>query len=272
MGVRRRKSLRITQPELNTTAAEHTHMQPSRVELAVLNNTRWYEAMFEAHGLACEVDGRVWLSHQTPPPFHSNLVVLSPGTTQTEVEAYVSELGRSLHTGGWSLKDSYACLDLHSLGFTQLFQAEWMWRDPHPSEAGNAASRLAWSKVRTATELLEWEDAWSDDSMNDKAAHRMRQFPGQLLVSPDHAFFAGRLEGQVVAGGIANRSPGVVGLSNVFSSQAFAEEAWNALVTCIAAAFPNVPLVGYERGADLQLANGVGFVPIGALRVWRRAG
>lgn len=202
-------------------------MPPSRVELAVLNNTRWYEAMFEAHGLACEVDGRVWLSHQTPPPFHSNLVVLSPDTTQTDVEAYVSELGRRLPTGGWSLKDSYACLDLHSLGFTQLFQAEWIWRDPHPSEARNAAPRLAWAKVRTATELLEWEDAWSG---------------------------------------------GVVGLSNVFSSQAFSEEAWNALVTCIAAAFPNVPLVGYERGADLQLAKGAGFVPIGALRVWRREG
>ena len=247
-------------------------MQPSRVELAVLNNTRWYEALFEAHGLACEVDGWVWRSHQTPPPFHSNLVVLSSGTTQTEVEAYVSDLRRRLHTGRWFVKDSYACLDLHSLGFTQLFQAEWIWRDPHPLEARNAAPRLAWTKARTAAELLEWEDAWSSDSMNDKAVYRARQFPGRLLASPDHAFFAGRLEGRVVAGGIANRSPGVVGLSNVFSSQAFSAEAWTALVTCIAAAFPNAPLVGYERGADLQLAIGAGFVPIGTLRVWRCEG
>jgi hypothetical protein len=121
-------------------------MPPSRVELAVLNNTRWYEAMFEAHGLACEVDGQVWLSHQTPPPFHSNLVVLSPDTTQTDVEAYVSELGRRLPTGGWSLKDSYACLDLHSLGFTQLARSA-----PIRSAQRGASSCLGKGEDRNGT-------------------------------------------------------------------------------------------------------------------------
>jgi hypothetical protein len=245
-------------------------MQPSRVELAVLNNVRWYEAMFDAHGLASEVDGRVWMSHQTPPPFHSNLVVLSPGTSQAEIEAYVSELAKVPRPGGWSMKDSYACLDLSSLGFSQLFQAEWIWRDPLQAAPGTTASGLAWARVTTVTELIDWEDAWSGDARNDSASRSARQFPERLLASPDHAFFAGRLDGKVVAGGIANRSPGVVGLSNVFSPQAFSYETWDALVTCVSAAHPNTPLVGYERGADLALAKGVGFVPIGALRIWCR--
>lgn len=246
-------------------------MQLSRVELAVLNNTRWYEAIFRAHGLASEVDGRVWLSHETPPPFHSNLVVLSRGTSQTEVEAYVADLATVPRPGGWSLKDSYASLDLSSLGFTQLFQAEWIWRDPLPAGPPKATSGLVWAQVTTAAELLEWEGAWSGDARNDAAARRTRQFPESLLESPDHAFFAGRLDGRVVAGGIANRSPGVAGLSNVFSPPAFSKSTWSALVTCISTLLPHTPLVGYERGADLQLAREVGFVPIGALRVWCRA-
>jgi len=248
-----------------------SEMQPSNVELAVLNNTRWYEGMFAAHGLAWKVDGRVWLSHETPPAFHSNLVVLAAATTQFEVEAYVHEIERIPRAAGWSIKDSYACLDLVPLGFTPLFDAEWIWRDAGQAEPRSAPHSLAWSRVTTAAELQAWEGAWWGDARNDAAPQRAQQFPYSLLASADHAFFAGWLDGRIIAGGIANRSPGVVGISNLFSPAAFAQEAWAALVACIGAAFPNMPLVGYERGADLQLARRAGFEPIGKLCVWQRA-
>jgi hypothetical protein len=240
----------------------------SRVELAVLNNTRWYEAIFDAHELASEVDGRVWLSRQTPPPFHSNLVVLSPTTSQSDIEVHVAKLGKLPLPKGWSLKDSYACLDLSSLGFARLFTAEWIWRDPLHTAPRGETSRLAWTRVSGAAELAKWEAAWAGDARNDSAARMKRQFPERLLNNPDFAFFAGRLDGRIIAGGVANNSPEVVGLSNVFSPQAFSQEAWSSLVTCLSSAFPDMPLVGYERDADLMQAKGVGFEPIGALRVW----
>lgn len=245
-------------------------MALSRVELAVLNNTCWYEAVFEAHGLPNEGDELVWLSHGSPPPFHSNLVVRSPSASQSDVEGYVRELDKVPRPAGWSLKDSYACLDLSSLGFSELFRAEWIWRDPLEPATHAVTSRLVWSRVATATELVEWEVAWAQDVRNESAARTARQFPDRLLASPDHAFYAGRLRGKVVAGGIANRSPGVVGLSNLFAIAACAEETWTALVSCVCAAFPGMPLVGYERGDALDLAKGVGFEPIGALRIWHR--
>lgn len=247
-------------------------MSLSKVELAVLNNIRWYEAMFAAHGLASQTDGRVWRSHETPPPFHSNLVVLSPTTTQADIEAYAADIESAPRPAGWSLKDSHSRFDLAALGFSVLFEAEWIWRDPGPAVAGSSSSRLSWVKLTTPSSLAEWERAWCGDARNEAGASRARQFPDSLLASPDHAFFAGLLEGKVLAGGIANRSPGVVGLSNVFSPPELLEESWAALVRALSAAFPGAPIVGYERGADLSLAKAAGFAAIGQLRLWCRPG
>ena len=169
------------------------------------------------------------------------------------------------------MKDSYASLDLSSRGFTQLFEAEWIWRDPLQPTTCKAGASLAWARIGSGAELIEWEDAWSGDATNRSEPRVTRQFPDSLLSSPDNLFFAGRLDGKVAAGGIANRSPGVVGLSNTFSAADFAEETWAALVSCASAAFPNTPLVGYERDAELQLATSAGFAPIGPLRVWCRS-
>jgi hypothetical protein len=245
-------------------------MSLSRVERAVLNNTRWYEAMFAAHGLPSVTDERVWRSLAIPPPFHSNLVVLSPKTIRADIEAYAAQIEAQPRPTGWSLKDSYACLDLAALDFSVLFDAHWIWRDPVPADAAPLNSRLSWTRLATPASLAEWEQAWSGDTRNETEGLQVRQFPDRLLGSPDHAFFAGRLDGKVVAGGIANRSPGAVGLSNLFAPPEFADETWRALATSISLAFPGVPIVGYERGADLNIAASAGFVPIGKLRVWCR--
>jgi hypothetical protein len=247
-------------------------MSLSRVELAVLNNVRWYGAMFDAQGLTSKVDGRAWRSLQTPPPFHSNLVVVSAATTQAEVDAFVSEIRNHRQPAGWSLKDSYDCLDLQPLGFTRLFEAEWIWRDPRPLAVVGGDRRLAWQVVSTDAELLEWEIAWWGDARNETGPAKARQFPLRMLKSPDHVFFAGRLEGRLVGGGIANRSPGVVGLSNLFAPEAFAQDCWNDLVDGIGTRFPGMPIVGYERDADLQRALAAGFRTVGKLCVWRCAG
>jgi hypothetical protein len=242
-------------------------MTRTKLELAVLNNVHWYQAMFAAHGLASHTDARVWRSCETPPRFHSNLVVLSPATRQADVEGCIAEIGPRL-ARGWSLKDSYACLDLTALGFAQLFQASWIWRDAQAIGAVQAATRLTWARVASPRQLADWERAWSGDPGNAHPASASRQFPDRLLGSADHGFFAGMAEGRVVAGGIANRSPGVVGLSNVFSPPALANETWSAMLSGLATAFPGLPVVGYERGADLQLAQDLGFESLGALRVW----
>lgn len=242
----------------------------AKTELAILNNICWYQAMFAAHGLASQTDGLVWCSHETPPPFHSNLVVRSPAATQADIERHAADIEQHPRPTGWSLKDSHACLDLSALGFSMLFQAEWIWREPSAPVVAPPGSRLSWARMTTPAHLAAWERAWSGDTRNETEDHHPTQFPISLLSSPDHAFFAGLLDGRIVAGGIANRSPGAVGLSNVFAPPEFLDETWAALVEALSAAFPGTPIVGYERNADLEAAKGAGFATAGSLRVWCR--
>lgn len=266
----RRRGHRARPDTRSTHDPTEASLEPAKTRLAVLNNIRWYEAMFDAHDLAHETDGSVWLSQAHPPAFHSNLVVRSPAVSQTELQAYAAGLEKEPRPPGWSLKDSFARFDLTTCGFAQLFEAQWIWRDPGKPRADAPSAELEWMRVSTATELQAWEAAWWGDLPNASAGRVNRQFPDGLLSSHEHLFLAGKLDGRVVAGGIANGSPGVVGISNLFSPAPFAQEAWDAIAAHVAAAFPNTPLVGYERGADLERACRAGFEPVGSLRVWCR--
>jgi hypothetical protein len=64
----------------------------------------------------------------------------------------------------------------------------------------------------------------------------------------------------------AHRGDGVVGLSNF----AGPDEGWPGAVAAVAAAFPGLPVVGYEHGDALRVALDHGARPLGPLRVWVR--
>jgi hypothetical protein len=243
-------------------------MKPSKIELAVLNNVHWYEALFSAHGISFETDQWVWVSHGKPPPFHSNLVVLSRNATQGQIEPYLHQIASTPRPGGWSMKDSYACLDLVPLGFSELFEANWIWMEPSGLGPHDPTSNLVWQRITNVGDLSRWEAAWAGDGKSLSAASRPCQFPGQLLADPHFVFLAGSAQGEIVAGGILNQSPGAVGVSNVFAQPIAGAEVWPALVRRAVKEYPNRPLVGYERDAGLQAAQQVGFTPVGALRVW----
>lgn len=246
-------------------------MRSSLVELATLNNIHWHHAMFKAHGLASETDAVAWYSLETPPPFHSNLVVLAEDAIQADIEVRLRRVDERRVTNGWGLKDSYARLDLHPLGFQTLFSASWLWlahttqaAAPHPN------AEVAWMRIDTIAGLAEWERAWACAPQNRDETPAPRQFPSSLLQNPDLLFFAGWSQGRIVAGGVANRSPDAVGLSNLFVRTDPPCNIWPVLIRWAREAFPRLPLVGYERGDPLELALQAGFSEVGRLRVWHK--
>ena len=75
---------------------------------------------------------------------------------------------------------------------------------------------------------------------------------------------------RILAGGIVNRGADAAGISNVFCEAGHGSETWSALAQCARASFPDLPLIGYERGEALADAQNSGFQAVGSVRVWPR--
>jgi hypothetical protein len=221
-----------------------------RIALAARNNAEWCDAVTRSWGGRGRFEAALWINPGAAPPFYPNAVTL---TQSTAVPKEIAEVA-----GDCAVKDSFATLDLAPRGFARLFEASWIWREPQPMEADGPA---AWRIVRDAETLARWEAAWRDGEP------ALDLFRPTLLDEPDHAFVAGEIGGEIVAGCVASRSAEVVGISNLFGAA-------ECRAGCIAAAMdfaPQLPLVGYEDGAALEAMQRLGFQALGALRVWLRA-
>ena len=232
---------------------------------AVHNNVRWCDTLCRAHGVPGVSCAAWWENRHAVPRFHPNLITTAGTHEGDRQRAAIASLVLAEVAPSFSVKDSFACLDLRSLGFHKLFDASWIWcgASTSPPPGGE---RLRWSAVVKAEELSEWEAAWSDPSAD--AAPRL--FPACLLEEPELVFLAGRIDSEICAGAIANRSGSVVGLSNVFGRGGSAAPHWPGGVRSLREHFPGLPIVGYEAGPDLSAAEAVGFEAIGPLRIWLR--
>jgi hypothetical protein len=92
--------------------------------------------------------------------------------------------------------------------------------------------------------------------------------PEALLRDPSVRVLQRKRAKDVSAGAVLNRTGSVVRLSNVFSLNVPLDEVWGDLVLLAAQEFPSYPIVGYERGEDLDAAMGTGSNDLAGLRVW----
>jgi hypothetical protein len=229
---------------------------------AARNNATWCDAMARLRGAAGAFTAAAWINQRPAPRFHPNLVTLSGPHEERAHHDALHRLSQSPPAPGWAVKDSFAALALDALGFDLLFEAQWI----HRPAGGFSAAASSAERVTGAAMLAVWEQAWR----GDRADVRERVFPPVLLQEPDHAVIAATRAGAVVAGCIASRSDGVLGISNLFAP-ADDDGALRAACLDAAARFtPAVPLVGYERGESLTRMKALGFTEIGALRIWAR--
>jgi hypothetical protein len=240
----------------------------SRVEQAARNNAIWCDTMCRAHGAPGEFHEAAWLNRHIVPRFYPNLVTLSNQRHSAAQLAHTQDLVASSLPGHWSVKDSFCELDLDALSFRLLFEASWLWRAPSIAMPNGHDHEIQWGRLQARSELAKWETAWSSSSVDNSSTQQPRLFLSSLLADPDIAFVAAYKSDEIIAGAIANRTDNVIGLSNVFAPPEDRVSFW---VGCIATAqdsFSRLPLVGYEGGPELALAEAVGFERLQTLRVW----
>ncbi len=223
------------------------------VRVVARNNAEWCDTFCRTRGVVGRFGAGSWASPVRTPPFYPDAVTLLPGTTGDQVLD-------GIDTGeGCSVKDSFASLDLAVAGFQPLFRAEWLVRAP--AEARVVSGR-GWSALTDGEQLREWEAAWGESPEGSNFFRRA------LLEDETIAVLAGYDGDRIVAGGIANRSATVIGLSNIFDAAGDLESAWDAGAAAAAALWGEMPVVGYDSGASLDAARRVGFESIGELVVW----
>jgi hypothetical protein len=225
---------------------------------AARNNASWCDAVCSAHGKPGEFFDSHWLTRAPAPPYHPNLVTLSPAVAPAM--AAVQELERSRPSTSWAVKDSFGVLPLEQTGFRLLFGAEWIVR------SAGSRSRVVhtrWGRVESESALSAWEDAWGE------SLGQSRIFLPALLHRKDVAILAAFGEGDaILAGVVANQSENVVGLSNFFARGKQDGSLRAECIEAAAQAFPGLPLVGYESGKNLAGSHALGFSSLGQLRVW----
>ena len=241
----------------------------ARAVQAARNNALWCDTICRAHGIPTEFHAQLWLSRQSVPRFYPNAVTLAnPGAGSAQLAHMYQLLAEALPASA-GVKDSFCTLELVPIGFHQLFEATWLWRESRP-QLDRAVAQVDWFSVRDADKLAEWETAWNGGA-GEQPAPPARIFPPALLADPDIVFIAASIGQRIVAGAIANRTGDVVGLSNVFAPDGAAARFWPGCVRTAMDAFAGLPLVGYEHGGELAIALAIGFEAVGPLRVWVRA-
>ena len=219
--------------------------------IAARNNADWYETMFQVHGLAYTRGRSTFVTDAPPPRFHSHMLAFDPRCSPATLKKIETQSIKE----DFGIKDAFDAYDLAPLGLSPLFEARWIWADRLPVQ-----DTADWSKVTNADQLLAFETAW-----NDGHVPKARHFPDAMLDRPEIAFWTRSISGRVVAGAIANLSEDCVGLSNCFGPGAI------VVGSHLAAAFGGWrPVVGYERGEDLETALEAGFSDAGPLKVWTK--
>lgn len=243
-------------------------MSGNRIHQAVYNNAVWCDTVCRAHGSPGVFLDGIWINRRKTPRFYPNAVTLTKDGECAAKLAHIRDLLQSGIPGPWGVKDSFRALELASLGFRILFEGEWICRESLRPRPDGGASGVHWVAVDEASRLADWELAWDAGPTSDMHSPPVRVFPASLLMDQDVAIIAAYQDQRIVAGAIASRTEGVIGLSNVFVPEAGGERFLAGCVAWIVDAFPGLPIVGYEREHGLAMARAQGFDALGPLRTW----
>ena len=241
----------------------------SLLDAAVFNNVQWCDGVCRALGRTTSLGSALWINVDESPPFYPNAVTLIRDTDV--VMACLRELRTGGLPAGWAVKDCYAALDLASLAFEVLFDAEWLALWPDSGDSRKEPFGTPWHAVSSPEGLAAWEAAWRQAPENalPGTPEAAVVFGPALATRPDVRFLAAP-DGRARA--IANRSDDgsgpVVGISNLVLPEDDPDASRARALAAVRSAYPGLPVVSYESGAAIRAMTALGFERLGPLRIW----
>ena len=229
---------------------------------AISNNNGLYEEIFGSQNIKSQKTDSIWYALEKTPPFYSNLVTLSKDWNPDEIFKTIDLNYEKEKWEEWSIKDSFAVLDLNSYGFEKLFNAQWIYLESSKFIPLVNTKKLRYEIVKNEEVLSAWRIAWDS---NEKIGKEI--FNSKLLDNPKVHFIAGYDEHQIVSGCFVNKTDDVLGISNFFAPNDDIQY-WSGIVSFIFDSIERSDILGYEQNELSAKLQVLGFEKIGNLAVW----
>ena len=235
-----------------------------KLKKAILNNNDLYEAVFKPQNIKSHRNDAIWYCLEEIPPFYSNLVTVSENWKPDEIFKTIDENFKNENWNKWSIKDSFAALDLSDYGFKKLFAAKWFYLNAAKFTPIKAETELHFKIIKTEKDLSDWRIAW--DSNEDLGK---QIFHPEILNDPKLYFVAGYKNDRIECGCLLNETENILGISN-FSAPEKNIEYWSEIIRFVFDSIKFTDIVGYERKDLTEKLKNLGFETIGDLIVWLR--
>ena len=229
---------------------------------AALNNAAWCDAVCRAAGGTTEFTAMLWRNAVPSPAYFPNVITIDADVKLAAVEVALRKV--SVKGPQVGVKDSFRTLNLALIGFSKLFEASWIWREPESPRF--TSMQLAWTKIDSFANLQAWELAWWPEEPSP--APHPAIFGPTLLDCGNISFLAGHEGTALVAGASITETEDVVGLACTFFRGPNPEQQRRELLSVLRNRYPGRGIVGYESEDELLVMRELGFREIGPLCVW----
>ena len=231
--------------------------------MAILNNNALYDEIFAFRNNIFQRQDSAYFTLEKTPKYYSNLVTIDENWNSDQIFRAIDRKFEDENWTEWSIKDSFAVLDLEKNGFSRLFEAKWFYLEPENFIPSERKENLRFKVVKNEEDLKLWRRLWDSD---EKLGNEI--FDSKLLENPDLFFIAGYRKDEIILGCLLNKSEQVLGISNFFSPEKDIFY-WSETIKFIYSAISKTKLVGYERMEFVnELVDTLNFESVGNLVVW----
>ena len=232
----------------------------SLLNRTIQNYAKWCEWSAKAYGFISECSEHCWSTGGDMPQIYPNANTLQPHMALNSIKSLLDK--REDKT--IAVHDSFHDLDLQSLGFQVLFEAEWL---TFSNLMFTHKPGIIIDKVQSKEQLQTFTEACCDafGTSHLLELNPNGLYPESLLNNPDIRFYMAWEEDEIIGGMVLHRSHGVVGLSNLFCDD---KQVLEALLLTSQHFIQEFPIVTYSHDEELSLLLNSGCQLIGPLRVW----
>lgn len=237
----------------------------NKIKKAIQNNNDLYEIVFKPHRINSHRTNSLWYCLEKTPPLYSNLVSVSADWTPDKIFKTVELNFEREKWERWSIKDSFARLNLKKYGFKKLFDAQWIYLEAANFKPSVGEKKLRYKIADNEKLLSAWRLAWDSDERLGKEIFRL-----ELLDDPNAYFIAGFDDEKIMSGCFINRTDNVLGISNFFALNDNATY-WAEMISFVFDSIERADIVGYERRNTVEKLRQLGFEAVGELIVWLKS-